>query len=66
MRTTYYRDWKKVYSEAKKADIYYPHEVLLRDEIEVGNVTRIVIQQVDLTPLDDAIFTKAWLESRSR
>ena len=66
MRTTYYTEWRKVFSPSKSADVYYPREVRIRDEIETGNVTTVVVQEVDLAPLSDSLFTKAWLESKSR
>jgi len=66
MRTTYTPKWKKVYSESKKADVWYPSEVRIFDEVEKGNTTTIVIQSVDLRPLPANIFTKAWLEGQSR
>ncbi len=66
MRTTYYPEWQKLYSPTKKADVYFAKQILIKDEIELGKSTTVVVQNVDLTPLDDAIFTKAWLESKSR
>lgn len=66
MRTTYYPEWKKLYSESKKADVYFPKEIRIFDEVEKGNQTTVVIQEVDLRALQDSIFTKAWLESKSR
>lgn len=66
LRTTYYPEWQKLFSPSKKADVYFPKQILIKDEIEVGKSTTVVIQNVDLNPLDDSIFTKAWLESKSR
>lgn len=66
MRTSYYPKWQKKFSESKKADIYYPREIRIYDEIEKGNQTIIVLREVDLRALDKNIFTKAWLESKSR
>ena len=66
MRTSYYPRWKKVYSESKKGDVWYPEEMRFFDEIEKANSTHIVIQQIDLRSLEPNIFTKAWLESKSR
>ena len=66
MRTTYYPEWQKMHSETKNADVYFAKEVRIFDEVEKGNSTTVVIQEVDLAPLDDSIFTKAWLESKSR
>ncbi len=66
IRTTYNPSWAKLYSPSKKADIYYPKEIRIFDEIEKGNATTILIREVDLNPLPANIFTKAWLESKSR
>ncbi len=66
IRTVYYPKWKKVYSEAKKADIYYPKEIRAFDEVETGSRTTVVFKRIDLNPLPANLFTKAWLESQSR
>ncbi len=66
MRTAYYPKWGKLYSESKKADVYFPQEIRIYDEIEKQNHTTIIVRKVDLRPLDANIFTKAWLESKSR
>jgi outer membrane lipoprotein-sorting protein len=66
LRTSYYPRWKKIFSESKKAEIYYPEEIRFFDEVEKANSTLILIKTVDLRPLEANIFTKAWLESKSR
>lgn len=66
MRTGYYPKWQKLYSESKKAEVWYPQEMRFYDEVEKANSTVIVIKAVDLHPLEANIFTKAWLESKSR
>lgn len=66
LRTVYYPKWRKLFSESKKADVWYPEEVRIFDEIEKENSTLIVIKNVDLHPLEANQFTKAWLESKSR
>ena len=66
MRTSYNPRWKKVYSESKKGDVWYPEEMRQYDEIEKANQTLVIIKQIDLRPLDPNLFTKAWLESKSR
>lgn len=66
LRTTYYPKWSKLYSESKKADVYFPAEIRIYDEVEKGNSSLIVIRETDLRPLDANLFTKAWLESKSR
>ena len=66
MRTSYNPKWEKMFSPSKGADVYFPREIRIYDEIEKGNRTTIVIQKVDLSSLPANIFTKAWLESRSR
>jgi hypothetical protein len=66
LRTSYYPKWKKVYSDSKQADIWYPQEIRFYDEVEKENATLILIQSVDLHALEANLFTKAWLESKSR
>jgi hypothetical protein len=66
MRTTYTPKWKKLFSESKGEDIWYPGQIRIYDEVEKDNSTLIVMKSVDLRPLPANIFTKAWLESKSR
>ncbi|MBF5044868.1 outer membrane lipoprotein-sorting protein [Aggregicoccus sp. 17bor-14] len=66
LRTAYYPKWQKLYSESKKADVWYPQEMRFFDEVEKANSTIVLIKTVDLRPLEANIFTKAWLESKSR
>jgi len=66
MRTVLQPRWRKIFSESKKADVWYPEEIRIYDEIEKQNSTLILIKQIDLRPLEANLFTKAWLESRSR
>ena len=66
LRTSYYPKWKKIFSESKKGEVWYPQEIRFYDEVEKANSTLILIQSVDPRPLAQNIFTKAWLESQSR
>ncbi len=66
MRTVYQPRWRKIFSPSKKGDVWYPEEIRIFDEIEKGNSTLILIKEIDLRPLEANLFTKAWLESRSR
>lgn len=66
MRTSYAPKWNKLYSESKKAELWYRQQIRIYDEIEKGNSTLIIIKSVNLQPLPVNIFTKAWLESKSR
>ncbi|HET9594571.1 MAG TPA: outer membrane lipoprotein-sorting protein [Anaeromyxobacteraceae bacterium] len=66
MRTSYYPRWKRIYSESKKADVWFPEEMRIYDEVEKANSTLLLIRQVDLRPLSENMFTKAWLEAKSR
>jgi hypothetical protein len=66
MRTAYYPRWKKIFSESKKGEVWYPEEMRFFDEIEKGNSTLVLIKEIDLRPLEANLFTKAWLEARSR
>src|SRR5512133_2047573 len=66
VRTVYQPRCRKLFCESKKADVWYPEEIRIYDEIEKQNSTLILIKEIDLRPLDANLFTKAWLESRSR
>ncbi len=66
MRTSYYPKWQKIYSESKKADVWYAQEMRFYDEVDKANSTLVLVKSVDLKPLDANLFTKAWLESKSR
>jgi outer membrane lipoprotein-sorting protein len=66
LRTSYYPKWKKVYSESKKRDVWFPEEMRFYDEVEKANSTLILVKAVDMKPLPPNLFTKAWLESKSR
>src|ERR1700693_186880 len=62
MRTSYVPKWEKLYSESKKADLWYRKEIRIYDEVDKGNSTIVIIRSVDLNSLPENIFTKAWLE----
>jgi outer membrane lipoprotein-sorting protein len=66
MRSIYYPKWEKMFSKSKNADIYFPKEIRIYDEVEKENSTLLFFRKVDLDPLEANIFTKAWLESKSR
>lgn len=66
LRTSYYPKWKKVYSASKGGDTWYPEEMRFFDEVEKANQTLILVRAVDLKRLPPNLFTKAWLESKSR
>ncbi|HET6345361.1 MAG TPA: outer membrane lipoprotein-sorting protein, partial [Myxococcota bacterium] len=66
MRTSYVPKWQKLYSEAKKAELWYRQEVRIFDEVDKSNSTLVIVKSVDLHPLPESMFTKAWLESKSR
>ena len=66
MRTVYYPKWNKLFSESKNADVWFPQEIRIYDEVEKANSTLILIKEVDPRPVEANLFTKAWLESKSR
>jgi len=66
MRTSYVPKWEKLYSDSKKAELWYRKEVRIYDEVDKGNSTLVIIRSVDLHALPENMFTKAWLESKSR
>lgn len=66
MRTSYFPKWERVKSETKNDWVYFPKEIRIRDEVEKGNNTLIVFQGIELKAIEGNVFTKAWLESKSR
>ncbi len=66
MRTGYFPRWKKVWSESKKGEVWYAEEMRYYDEVEKANQTLLLVKSVDTRPLETNLFTKAWLESKSR
>lgn len=66
MRTSYTPKWKTKYSQSKKEKVWYPGEIRIYDEVEKDNSSIILIKEIDLRELPANIFTKAWLESKSR
>jgi hypothetical protein len=66
LRTSYYPKWKKIFSSSKKGEVWYPEEIRFYDEVEKANQTLVLIKAVDPSPLPTNLFTKAWLESKSR
>src|SRR5256885_357723 len=47
-RTAYYPKWQKLFSESKKADVWFPGEIRIFDEIEKTNKTMVLFKSVDL------------------
>lgn len=66
MRTLYYPNWQRIRSEDGESTAYFPREIRIFDEVETGNRTTMVFRSVELEEQPDHIFTRAWIESRSR
>jgi hypothetical protein len=60
MQTAYYRKYTTVQGK------YVPIEQLFIDEFEKGNKTLVEISNISIEPLEDTIFTKAYLENLSK
>ena len=65
LRTTYRTKWHRLEDETQIAR-FIPMETRIYDEVEKGNQTIMVIDKIALKQLPKDIFTKAWLESKSR
>ena len=65
LRTTYRTKWRKLNDENNN-DRFVPMETRIYDEVETGNQTIMVIDKITLTSLPGEMFSKAWLESKSR
>lgn len=60
MRTGYYTKYQLV------AERQVPMRQVQVDEVEKGNRTLVDLSEIKVGPLDASIFSKAWLESRSK
>lgn len=65
MRRSLYPKWVKI-TDPKGKEVWYSEQIYFYDEVEKGNQSVIKIDAVDLSPLEVNMFTKAWLESKSR
>ncbi len=66
MLTTYYLKWKKVKVPNKKEPLDAPEEIRIINELQTGYSTTLQVQKIDMSGLPENVFTKAWLESKSR
>jgi hypothetical protein len=66
LRTTYFPKWKKAFSASSGKELWYAEEIRIYDELEPGKSTLVIVKSVELGALQDNLFTKAWLESKSR
>jgi hypothetical protein len=65
MRRTLTPKWLKI-KEASGKEVWYAEEMYFFDEVEKNNKSTVKIKAVDLSALPANMFTKAWLESKSR
>lgn len=65
MRRTLYPKWLKITDPSGK-EVWYAEQIYFYDEVEKGNESLVRIKAVDLSALPPNMFTKAWLESKSR
>jgi outer membrane lipoprotein-sorting protein len=66
LRTSFFPKWQKQWSESKKAEVWFAREMHFFDEVERANQTLLIVKSVEFKPLEANLFTKAWLESKSR
>lgn len=66
LRTVYFRGWRRYESASKAATVHLPDEIRIVDEIVKGARTVILSKNVSLEPLPGNLFTKAWIEGKSR
>ncbi|WP_309895710.1 outer membrane lipoprotein-sorting protein [Archangium sp.] len=66
LRTVLASGWKKVALKEREEPFWYPEELRLYDELNKGNSSTFKSKAVDMRALPANLFTKAWLESKSR
>lgn len=65
LRSSFFNKWQKIDSESKGQPVWFPREIRLFSELERAQ-TVVHIKAVDARRLPANVFTKAWLESKSR
>lgn len=65
MRRSLYPKWLKIADPGGK-EVWYAEQMYFFDEVDKGNESVVKIKKVDLSKLPANMFTKAWLESKSR
>ena len=65
-RTLFFPKWATVEHKDQGRKVLIPREIRIFDEIKKGDKTIILIRSASLERLPDNVFTKAWLESKSR
>jgi hypothetical protein len=66
VRTLLFSKYARMSPPGGGADVWYPMEVRVLDRVETERVTTVAYQKVDLSPIETGVFTKAWVESKSR
>ena len=67
LRSVYYPKWEeRKTSQKKKPNIWLATETRIYDEIEKGRSTVIQLKETAFAPLEPNIFSKAWVENKSR
>lgn len=66
LRTDFYTNWQKAPADGNHAAFWYPQLMSFFDETQDRIQTIVQAKGIDLKDLDDAVFTKAWLERASR
>lgn len=67
IRTAYHNKWQKVPDPRKPSGfLWYPQETNFFDEVDKTSTTRVIIKALEVKSQNPNVFTKAWLEARSR
>ena len=66
LRTLYLTRHQRYHNPQTKTNVTLPSEVRIFDELVKDRVSVLSFKAVDLSPIPEHTFTKAWLESKSR
>lgn len=66
LRTTYVVSYEKVESKSQGRTVILPREIRILDAVEKDRATTLVFKGFSMETLQPNLFTKAWLEGRSR
>ena len=67
LRSVYYPKWEEMKTgQAQKPTVWVATEMRIYDEIEKGRNTIVQLKEASFDPLAPSLFSKAWVEGKSR
>lgn len=66
LRSTEMKSWRRATLPGSTTQVFFAGEIDILDELDHASKSTILVKAVDFKPLPQNLFTKAWVESKSR